>query len=89
MGVIIRLDGRELWMLEGNESTLIRGEDRRLVEAKDRLGEIDLSMRGVELIRLSASLVLGVLVGLVLLDSICEALAASGTRNCGCLFGRW
>lgn len=89
MGVMIRLDGRELWMLEGNESTLIRGEDRRLVEAKDRLGEIDLSKRGVELNRLPASLVLGVFIGLALLESICEELAASRRCSCCCLFGRW
>jgi hypothetical protein len=61
MGVMRRLDGLELRMLEGYESVLVSGEDRRLVEAKDRLGEIDLSLKGVELMRLPASLVLGVL----------------------------
>lgn len=59
-GVMRRLDGLELWMLEGNESVLVRGEDRRWVEANDRLGEIDLFRRGVEPIRLPASLLLGV-----------------------------
>jgi hypothetical protein len=83
MGVMRRLDVLELWMLEGYESVLIKGEDLLWVEANERLGEMDLSMRGMKLIRLPASLGLGVAVAtLPLGENICEALAVSRRRVC-------